>query len=263
MLERGNMDCIVFFLLFFSFLSKNYLSGFLIGIAASLKVYPIFILPFYFFFKKFNKSFFIGFTITLPLIFWTFLQLNTLIGQTPISFSTSFGIYSFALLIIKTLKEIFSITVENNYIFYFYLISIFIFFTLSLVINYFFQKDINKILKVLENNKQNLMIFILSSTTTILIFFTFSNWAYRIVFLLPSTLVYLNNFNNLFNYPKNIFYLAIIITPFFFPWIISTTDKNLIILNFHSWAFYSVAVYLSLIFYFVICLNFYLKKLKF
>lgn len=263
MLERGNMDCIVFFLLFFSFLSKNYLSGFLIGIAASLKVYPIFVLPFYFFFKKFNKSFFIGFTITLPLIFWTFLQLNTLIGQTPISFSTSFGIYSFALLIIKALKEIFSINVENNYIFYFYLISIFIFFTLSLVVNYFFQKDINKILKVLENNKQNLMIFILSSTTTILIFFAFSNWAYRIVFLLPSTLVYLNNCNNLFNYPKNIFYLIIMITPFFFPWIISTTDKSLIILNFHAWAFYSIAVYLSLVFYFVICLNFYLKKLKF
>ena len=50
MMERGNMDCFIFFLLFCSILTKNYLSGFLLGLAASLKVYPIFILPFYFFF---------------------------------------------------------------------------------------------------------------------------------------------------------------------------------------------------------------------
>ena len=263
MLERGNMDCIIFFLLFFSFLSKNYLSGFLLGLAASLKVYPIFILPFYFFFKKLNKSFFIGFIITLPLILWTFFQLNILIGQTPISFSTSFGIYSFALLIIKALKEIFSIIIEKNYIFYFYLISIFIFLILSLIFNFFFKKDIKKILKVLENNKQNLMLFILSSTTTILIFFAFSNWAYRIIFLLPAALIYLNNLNNLFNYPKKFFYLLLIIAPFFFPWIIYTTDESLILLNFHAWAFYSMAVFLSLIFYFVISINYYFKKIKF
>lgn len=262
MLERGNMDCIVFFLLLFSFLSKNYLSGVLIGIAASLKVYPIFILPFYFFFKKFNKKFFIGFAMTLPLIFWTFLQLNTLIGQTPISFSTSFGIYSFALLILKILKEIFFISVEKNFIFYFYLISFFIFISLSLIVNYFLKKDVNRILEVLERNKQNLMIYILSSTTTILIFFAFSNWAYRIVFLLPSTIIYLNNFKNFFDYPKNLFYLLLMITPFFFPWIVSTTDKSLIILNFHAWAFYSIAVYISFVFYFVISMNFYFKKIK-
>jgi len=262
MLERGNMDCIVFFLLLFSFLSKNYLSGVLIGIAASLKVYPIFILPFYFFFKKFNKKFFIGFAMTLPLIFWTFLQLNTLIGQTPISFSTSFGIYSFALLIVKILKEVFFISVEKNFIFYFYLISFFIFISLSLIVNYFLKKDVNRILEVLERNKQNLMIYILSSTTTILIFFAFSNWAYRIVFLLPSTIIYLNNFKNFFDYPKNLFYLLLMITPFFFPWIVSTTDKSLIILNFHAWAFYSIAVYISFVFYFVISMNFYFKKIK-
>ena len=139
MLERGNMDSTIFFLLLLSFISNNYISGFLIGLAASLKVYPIFILPFYFFFQKFNKSFFIGFILTLPLIFWTFLQLNTLIGQTPISFSTSFGVYSFALLSIKALKEIFFIDIETNYIFYFYLISIFMFFTFSIIFNYFFK----------------------------------------------------------------------------------------------------------------------------
>ena len=107
------------------------------------------------------------------------------------------------------------------------------------------------------------MLFILSSTTTILIFFAFSNWAYRIIFLLPAALIYLNNLNNLFNYPKKFFYLLLIIAPFFFPWIISTTDESLILLNFHAWAFYSMAVFLSLIFYFVISINYYFKKIKF
>ena len=57
MLERGNMDSTIFFLLLLSFISNNYISGFLIGLAASLKVYPIFILPFYFFFKNLIKVF--------------------------------------------------------------------------------------------------------------------------------------------------------------------------------------------------------------
>ena len=265
MMERGNMDCFIFFLLFTSILTKNYSSGFLLGLAASLKVYPIFILPFYFFFKKFNKKFFIGFIITLPLILWTFLQLNILIGQTPISFSTSFGIYSFALFLVKALGEVFYIEIEKNYIFYFYSISILLFLFLSLIFNFLFKKDLNKILEILDSNKLNLMIFILSSTMTILIFFAFSNWAYRIVFLLPATLIYLNNLkkiNNLFNYKKKYFYLLLAISPFFFPWIISTTDENLILLNYHSWVFYCVVVFLSLIFYFVISCNYYLKKIK-
>jgi len=265
MMERGNMDCFIFFLLFTSILTKNYSSGFLLGLAASLKVYPIFILPFYFFFKKFNKKFFIGFIITLPLILWTFLQLNILIGQTPISFSTSFGIYSFALFLVKALGEVFYIEIEKNYIFYFYLISILLFLFLSLIFNFLFKKDLNKILEILDYNKLNLMLFILSSTMTILIFFAFSNWAYRIVFLLPATLIYLNNLkkiNNLFNYKKKYFYLLLAISPFFFPWIISTIDENLILLNYHSWVFYCVVVFLSLIFYFVISCNYYLKKIK-
>jgi len=265
MMERGNMDCFIFFLLFTSILTKNYSSGFLLGLAASLKVYPIFILPFYFFFKKFNKKFFIGFIITLPLILWTFFQLNILIGTTPISFSTSFGIYSFALFLVKALREVFYIEIEKNYIFYFYSISILLFLFLSLIFNFLFKKDLNKILEILDYNKLNLMIFILSSTMTILIFFAFSNWAYRIIFLLPATLIYLNNLkkiNDLFNYKKKYFYLLLAISPFFFPWIISTTDENLILLNYYSWAFYCLVVFLSLIFYFSISCNYYLKKIK-
>ena len=265
MMERGNTDCFIFFLLLFSILTKNYLSGFLLGFATSLKVYPIFILPFYFFFKKINKKFFIGFIITLPLIIWTFFQYNILISHTLISFSTSFGIYSFALLIIKALKEVFQIEIGNNYIIYFYLISLSLFLFLSLVFNFLFKKDLNKIIGILNYNKLKLMIFILSSTITILIFFAFSNWAYRIVFLLPATLIYVSNLqkiNNLFNNKKKYFYLLLVISPFFFPWIISTTDKNLVLLNYHSWAFYCLVVFFSLIFYFVICFNFYLIKFK-
>ena len=266
MMERGNMDCFIFFLLFCSILTKNYLSGFLLGLAASLKVYPIFILPFYFFFKKFNKKFFIGFIITLPLILWTFFQLNILIGTTPISFSTSFGIYSFALFLVKVINELFFLEIDKKYIYIFYFFSIFLFFTTSLIFNYFFKKDIVKILEILKLNKKELKLFILFSTLTILVFFVFSNFAYRIVFLMPPALIYLNNLdkiNKCFNFKKKSIYLLLVIAPFFFPWIISTTREDLILLNYYSWAFYSFVVFTSFIFYFLILYNFYLEKIKF
>ena len=265
MLERGNIDCIIFFLLLSSVLSKNYFSGFLLGLAASLKVFPILILPFYFFFKKINKKFLIGFITTIPLIFWTFLQLKILIATTPISFSSSFGIYSFALFIIKIIKEIFFIDIEQKYIFYFYLFSIFLFFVLCSIFNYLFKKDIIKILQILKNNNQSLMIFILFSTLTVLVFFVFSNWAYRIVLLMPAALVYLNNLNEInkfFDYRKKSLFFLLATAPFFFPWIISTINEDLILLNYYSWAFYSLVVFLSIIFYFLILYNYYLEKIK-
>ena len=93
------------------------------------------------------------------------------------------------------------------------------------------------------------MIFILFSTLTVLVFFVFSNWAYRIVLLMPAALVYLNNLNEInkfFDYRKKSLFFLLATAPFFFPWIISTINEDLILLNYYSWAFYSLVVFLSI-----------------
>ena len=55
----------------------------------------------------------------------------------------------------------------------------------------------------------------------------------------------------------------LITIPYLSPWIVSTFDKNLILLNYHSWALYSFPTFLSFIFYFAILLIFYLEQIKY
>jgi len=266
MMERGNIDCIIFFLLFLSILSNNYLSGFLLGLTIGLKIYPILLLPLFIFFKKFNFKFSIGILISLPIIIWTLMQLKILIISTPISFSTSFGIFSTALLIIKLIEKFLLINViKDNYL-YFYIITLFIFIFLSLIFKYLFKDDLIKILNVLKKNELEFKIFIIFSSLSVMIFIVFSNWAYRIIFLLPSALIYIKNLqaiNNLFSKRKNLVYFMLITIPYLSPWIVSTFDKNLILLNYHSWALYSFPTFLSFIFYFAILLIFYLEQIKY
>ena len=93
-LERGNNDLTIFFLFIIGFFSSSFLRGLFLGIATALKVYPIFLFIVYFLLKKINKSFLLGLLITSPLILFTLLQINIYIGNTSVSFSSSFE-YSF------------------------------------------------------------------------------------------------------------------------------------------------------------------------
>ena len=264
LMERGNNDATIFFLLLFSVLLKNYLSGFLLGLAICLKIYPIFIIPFYLFFKKFNKKFFIGFAITIPFIFWTFLQINTAVVNTAVeaSFSASFGIYSLSMFFIKLLKEVFFIEINNDYLIYLNTLFFLVFIFLSLIFNYFFKNDLLNILEIIKKNKRYLMIFILFSTQSVLIFFTFSNYAYRIIFLLPAVLIFINNFksfNNISNI-KKIFYFILSTAPFLSPWIMISFFES--VKNHHIWVCYSSIVFSSMIFYFVIIMNYYFYRIS-
>lgn len=259
MMERGNNDTIIFFLLLFSILLKNYLSGFLLGLAICLKIFPIFVLPFYFFFRKFNKKFFIGLSVMLPFIFWTLFQIMTSLENTAVeaSYSASFGIYSLSMFFIAFVKEIFFIEIDNNYLIYLNILFFFIFMSFSLIFNYFFKKDILNILKAIKKNKKYLMIFILFSTQSILIFFTFSSYAYRIIFLLPAVLIFINNLKNFDNisYIKKIFYFILSTSPFLSPWLLISFFED--VKNFHIWVLYSSIIFSSMIFYFAIIINFY------
>ena len=265
MLERGNIDCFIFFLLLAGTLMRNYISGFLTGFAISLKYYPILLLPMYFIFNNINKKFIMGFLLTLPLIILTFLQVKIMLATTPVSFSSSFGIYSFALFLIKSTEIFKIINLDKNNFYLFYLISFFIFFISSFLFNHLFKKDIFKIIWVLKEKNKDFQLFIIFSFLSLMIFLVFSNFPYRIVFLLPSAIIYLKNLekvNKYFDLKKKIFYFSLATGPFFAPWIISTFNSNLILLNYYSWAFYSPIVFVSFVFYFVILYNFLRLKLN-
>ena len=156
-------------------------------------------------------------------------------------------------------KEIDFLQINQDYlIVYIDLILIIFFIILSIIFNFFFKDDLLKILENLKKNKKNLMLFILFSTLIILIFFVFSSFAYRIIFLLPSALICLKNLEN-FSSKKKLFYLTLATSPFLAPWIITSLNTEL--LNHYIWIFYSPIVYLSMVFYFVISVNFYYQQI--
>ena len=263
MLERGNNDLSIFFILFLSIISRNYLSGLLLGLAISLKIFPIVLLPAFVILNKVNKKFILGFLVTVPLIIWALFNIKTSITNTDVvaSFGASFGIYSLSMFLIKFLQDMFLINLSKEYLFYINLIFIFLFIILSILFNYFFKKDLIHILDILKKNKKDFVLFVLFSTQVILVFFAFSNYAYRIIFLLMPLLIFIKNINNFikFNNLKKISFTLLASAPFLTPWIILSFNETS--KNHHIWILYSVITFISFIFYFTLLSKFYFKKI--
>jgi len=99
LLERGNNDSVMLLLLLFSFYNKGFVSGLSLGIASVLKLFPILFFPALFLLRKNStKSFLAGFSITIPLMIWSFLDYSGISGATPSPDSTAFGLKSMALI---------------------------------------------------------------------------------------------------------------------------------------------------------------------
>ena len=264
MMERGNNDLSIFFILFLSIISRNYLSGLLLGLAISLKIFPIVLVPAFIILNKVNKKFLLGFLTTIPFIIWALLNIKTSITNTDVvaSFHASFGIYSLSMFLIKFLQDMFLINLSKEYLFFINLIFIFLFIILSIFFNYFFKKDLIHILNILEKNKKDFVLFILFSTQVILVFFAFSNYAYRIVFLLIPLLIFIKNINNFikFNNVKKISFTLLASAPFLTPWIILSFNETA--KNHHIWVLYSVITFITFIFYFTLLSKFYFKKIE-
>jgi len=264
MMERGNNDLSIFFILFLSIISRNYLSGLLLGLAISLKIFPIVLVPAFIILNKVNKKFLLGFLTTIPFIIWALLNIKTSITNTDVvaSFNASFGIYSLSMFLIKFLQDMFLINLSKEYLFFINLIFIFLFIILSIFFNYFFKKDLIHILNILEKNKKDFVLFILFSTQVILVFFAFSNYAYRIIFLLIPLLIFIKNINNFieFNNVKKISFTLLASAPFLTPWIILSVNETA--KNHHIWVLYSVITFITFIFYFTLLSKFYFKKIE-
>ena len=249
--DRGNNDLIIFLLILISIYTNSLLSGVIIGIAAALKIYPLFLFLIFLYIRKKRYSFLIGFLITLPLIYISFNDLYIYVTSTSISFSSSFGLLSFALFLEKIFLILFnfSISIQLSFI-----ISILFFIILMMFFNYFLKNELNEISKRISTNPISIKLFLIFFSLSLFIFLIFSSWAYRIIFLIPATVILINhvNLSNLFNI-KKILIFSLITAPFLTTWII--LPINQILLNHYSWAFYSLTTLVSFSFYTLILIR--------
>ena len=249
--DRGNNDLIIFLLILISIYTNSFLSGVIIGLAAALKIYPLFLFLIFLYIKKKKSFFLIGFLITLPLIYFSFSDLYIYITSTSISFSSSFGLLSFALFLKKISLILFNFSI-STYLYFF--ISIIFFIILMIFLNYFLNDDLNEISEKISSNLSNMKLFLIFFSLSLFIFIIFSSWAYRIIFLIPATVVLINHLKitNLLNI-KKILTFCLITAPFLTTWII--LPINQILLNHYSWAFYSLTVLVSFSFYSLILIK--------
>ena len=133
--------------------------------------------------------------------------------------------------------------------------SIVIFFISVKILNYFLNKEIYKFLSILSKKKKIFELFILSTGLSLLIFFTFSSWAYRLVFLLPATIIFIKEFNlnhHFLNF-RNFLVFFLITGPFLSTWVLLPTKE--ILLNHYSWAIFAPITFLSFSLYFLLFKN--------
>lgn len=244
--DRGNNDMFIFFLIYLSILNKKIISGLLIGVASALKVYPLFLVPIIFILRKDKLYFTIGFIISLPIVIFTFLQINIFIENTSISFSSSFGILTMALFI----KKILSFFVINQIpLKYLVIFSFLLFLLLFFLFNLFFKNILHNIIEEIQINNRTTEIFIIFTSLSLFIFTIFSSWAYRIIFLIPSIYIILNsvNFKNKDTKFKEIILILIVTSPFISTWLLFPSTK--VLFNHYIWAFYAPIIFIAMALY--------------
>ena len=248
-LERGNNDLTIFFLIMIGFLSSSFIRGLLLGIAIALKVYPVFLIIIYFLLNKLNRSFLFGLLLTSPLILFTMLQLNIYIGNTEVSFSGNFGLLTMGLFFQKIITLLLQINMNKILLIF---LSVIIFFVSVKALNHFLNDQVSKFLSKLSKNRKNFELFILSTGLSVLIFLTFSSWAYRLVFLLPATIIFIKEFNLSYHFLnfRNFLVFFLLTSPFLSTWVLLQTKE--LLLNHYTWAVFAPITFFSFSLYFLI-----------
>lgn len=183
LLERGNVETIVFIFLFFSLFQKNLIKLFFVYIAIILKVFPIFSLISLITLK--NTKYLIYSTFFLILyFFFTFNQFEYIFENTPNSGDMSYGTKA----ITSNIQKHFGLYLNN----YFLSLSLII---LSLSSYLFFFKT--KLKKINYINKE---MFLSGSSIYIITFLLGSNHDYRMIFLIFVVPLIINLNSNLYKY---------------------------------------------------------------
>lgn len=181
-IERGNVDCLAFSLVFIPLVivKSKYIQSIFIVLSGVIKIYPFFGLIFIF--KENLKSkikFFLVLLFMSPLILYSLMHIDKFVENTTYGFEYAFGLSS--------LKNSDFIKDNNLHwliiLVYIALTTIFIHKILnSKVINQFYKN-----ISSLPKNKNNLLF--ISLVIYVFVFMLSTSWAYRFIFLIPAFLV--------------------------------------------------------------------------
>ncbi len=192
LLERGNVDIIIFILLYLSF-SKNHTFNIILSLLSIfLKIFPIFLLG-----RFLNKKYIISLALVLILSTSYFIlnleEINLIMANGPKTGDISYGIFAITSNINKHLF------IELNYI----IISIVL--IISLLVLYFLF--LRKKMALIQFKNKNM--FLAGSGIFIFTFLITSSYDYRLIFLFFTFPLLLNLKNNLF---KNFLLILIILS---------------------------------------------------
>lgn len=169
LLERGNLELIIFILIFLFLINKKFLKIFFLFLSIILKIFPVFALV-----SILNKKNILTFiyTATLALLYLliTFADLEFIFKNTPQTGDISYG----TLAISKNLIKHFHIEINH------YLISVSLVFLIILIYIFFFRKIL---ITEKFTNTEN---FLTGSSIYCMTFILNSNHDYRLIFLLFS-----------------------------------------------------------------------------
>lgn len=191
LLERGNNDgLVVVFLILAICIGNEFFKGMCLAISISLKLFPIFGI----FGNNIarTKSFWFAFILFCPLIFWTLLDLQYILGGTPVGDRNSYGISSSAKLVCKIwLKHPNTSICKPLYFYIFY----YTFFVVGTGLFYIrCRSNIAYCMQELNRDRTNSELFFVFSAIYLGTLLLMGNWWYRLIVLLPVIYVLLITF---------------------------------------------------------------------
>jgi hypothetical protein len=223
-LERGQLDLLVFIILYIVAVSRNiYFETVCLLFLSSLKFYPAICFGVYFN-KKINTQFILTvlvFLISILLIFYLDRENITKVLNLVKIYDNNgsierIGMYVFSYELLPTLSSLTLLHLNNvefnkeYFAHYSYFLTVFILTILYIyfLIKFFSTKKYKLIIFNIENFEDKL--FILSSLITITLFFLFQGMIYKEIYILGLIPFLLKNIKNNYLFTKLIYYLIII-----------------------------------------------------
>lgn len=262
--ERSNIDLIIFIFLFIISKSNNFLLNFLLIMISSIsKLYPILLSAVFIFQNSFKKVITYIFFVIAVFMLITLYQWDSLIkifdNKDQIS---GLGIHIFSFFGITDILKNFSIEINNIDYSWIKYVFIFLFIIIPvLFLNIKFSKKVKLFfsnVKVNEHSRFEEKMFFLSSSVVLFCYFSLANFAYREIFLLGLVpLIISLNMKNKDNFLT--FFYILILAKF-----LITTLSNFILQNYlainlapffvilkHTVDFYLISLILHVYIYFL------------
>lgn len=262
--ERTNIDLIIFIFLLLLCISKNfYLISSLIVISSLSKLYPILLSIIFVFEKDFKKTVIKILTVTSIILIILIFQWDSLVKifENKSQFS-GLGLHMFSFHGIIDFLKHFEVTIGNfdlNFIKYLYLL--FFIFVPIFFLNYKYHKQISLIfsnIEIYKNPNFEVKMFFLSSSLILFCFFLIPNFVYREIYILGLIpLIILMNIENKNNFCTFFYTLIVIkflvttITTFMFQSSIMPFLNSFLILFKHTVDIYLISIIFHVYIYFI------------